>query len=110
MARLQNEVWEKNLQGQKSWALTPQTSAKPLGFCRTFLPQAFYYVKPSAQPSCRTPKVLRKSGEDERPGLSLGLAFFPLKVGTIYLFFELRSLLRKMLRNFPRSLGLLPLS
>ena len=32
-------------------------------FCRTFLQQAFYYVRGSAEPSCRTPKVQQNSGE-----------------------------------------------
>ena len=34
-----------------------QSSAEALGFCRTFLQQAFYYVRRSAELSCRTPKI-----------------------------------------------------
>ena len=49
----------------RAWkaGLGSQGSAEPLGFCRTALQQAFYYVKRSAEPSCRTPKVLQNSGE-----------------------------------------------
>ena len=34
-----------------------QSSAGGLGFCRTFLEQALYYAKCSAERSCRTPKI-----------------------------------------------------
>ena len=43
--------------------LGSQSSAEPLGFCRAFLQQAFYYGKHSAEPSCGTAKVLQNSGE-----------------------------------------------
>ena len=42
-----------------------QSSAEPLGFSRTLLQRTFYSAKPSAEPSCRTPRVPQNSGEEE---------------------------------------------
>ena len=52
-------IMGENLQGLKSWARLTK-------FCRNFLQQAFYYMKGSAEPSCRssrTPKVPQNSVE-----------------------------------------------
>ena len=39
-----------------------------LGVLQNFLRQVFYYVNPSAEPSCKTPKATQNSGEGERRG------------------------------------------
>ena len=64
----------------RAWkaGLGSQSSAEPLGFCKTFLQQALYYVKRSAEPSCRTPKALQNSENLWEPGpVFWGPAFFP---------------------------------
>ena len=50
-------VWKKNLQGLKRWAWLPKFIDKESAEFSSTLRQAFYCVKPSAEPSCRTPKV-----------------------------------------------------
>ena len=61
----------------KVWLVT-QSSAEPLGFCVRVLQQGFYYAKGSAEPSCRTPKVLQNSGGVGSP-FEDWLFFLPLK-------------------------------
>ena len=61
MRMISARKWEKTLQGLKSWAWLPKF-CRTFGFRRTFLQQAFCYVKHSAEPSCRTP-VPQNSGE-----------------------------------------------
>ena len=50
-----------------SAGLGSQSSGEPLGFCVRFLQQVFCYANPSAEPSCRTPKVPQNSGWEGEP-------------------------------------------
>ena len=61
-----HEIWiEFGRRICRTWeaGLGSPSSAEPLGFCITFLQQAFYHVKRCAEPPCRTSKVPQKSGE-----------------------------------------------
>ena len=56
-------IREKNLQGLKSWAWLPKFCRTFVFFCVRVLQQFDYYANPSAEPSCRTSKVLQNSAE-----------------------------------------------
>ena len=71
------EDWEKNLQGLKSWAWLTT-------FCRTLPQQAFHYVNPSAEPSCRTPQVPQNTGGGAQTCLLRNGFFSPKLSQTIF--------------------------
>ena len=54
--------------------------AEPLGFCMRVLQGVFYYARGSAEPSCRTPKVLQNSGGVWETGPSFEAGFVLLKI------------------------------
>ena len=60
--------------GSKKLGLAPKVLQSLWSSAELFLQQTFYHVRPSAEPSCRTPKVPQNSGED-------GGASFPPKQG-----------------------------
>ena len=55
LPHLGSHVWEKNLQGLKSWAWLIRF-CRTVGVLQNLLKQSFYYVQCSAEPSCRNPK------------------------------------------------------
>ena len=76
--------------------LGSQSSAEPLGFCTTFPQEGIYYVKRSAEPSCRTPKAPQNSGEPLRARICLlRTGFLSSHLQKYYIFADL-SLVRNM--------------